>query len=262
MERGHFEIARFLLDNGAQIEAKNATGSTALHYAVFRGHIEFAKFLMDYGAQNVADGNGWTPLQYAANRGNLDFVKFLIDHGAQLEFKNVEGRIPLHYAVMQATMQGHLEVAKFLIDRGTKIEAKDNFGNNSLHNAAFNGSLEMVKLLVENGIQIDARNNLSATPFDISSRENHNEVANYLLEKKREAENQSPEIVSTNAVCIVCWEERGGLYVLNPCGHTSLCELCCFNLIKKRYPCPTCRKPIDSYIKMFFQAPEDAFSST
>ena len=118
-------------------------------------------------------------------------------------------------------------------------------------------ALKIVKLLVENGAQIDVTNNNNDTPFYLANRENHVEMAKYLLEKKREVENQKPpENFCTKDPCIICLEPRNALYVLNPCGHTSLCEICCYNLNREaRAKCPTCRKPVKNYIKMFFQAP-------
>ena len=127
-----------------------------------------------------------------------------------------------------------------------------------LHFACKKGFLEMTKFLVEHGAQIETRNNNNETPFFLSNRENHDQITKYLLEKKREVDIRNPETASTNALCIICMEQRGGFYVLHPCGHASLCELCCVNLIKQNHAkCPSCRKPAKDYIKMFFQAPEE-----
>ena len=80
------------------------------------------------------------------------------------------------------------------------------------------------------------------------------------MEKKREFENANPQetIISSRAPCIICFQPRNALYVLNPCGHTSLCEFCAIKLTEERYAkCPTCRKPVRNYIKLFFQVPEE-----
>ena len=125
--------------------------------------------------------------------------------------------------------------------------------------------IDYVKLLVEKGARIDILNNNNETPFIIANRENREEICLFLLEKKRETENRNPEerySISNKAPCIICLQPRNGLYVLNPCGHTSLCEMCSYKITKERYPkCPYCRKPVRSYIKLYFQAAEEENSN-
>ena len=68
-------------------------------------------------------------------------------------------------------------------------------------------------------------------------------------------ENKIPEEnISNKALCIICFTPRNGIFVLSPCGHTSLCEPCCLNLKNQTEPeCPSCRKPMKDYMKIFFQ---------
>ena len=133
------------------------------------------------------------------------------------------------------------------------------FGDTPLHIASKNGHLEIVNFLVEKGAQIELTNHNNETPFYIANRENYKEIAKYLLEKKREAENQNPkEYFSNKDPCIICLEPRNSLFVLIPCGHMSLCEACSYNLIQQDYPkCPTCRKQVRDYTKVFYQAPKE-----
>lgn len=56
---------------------------TALHNAVVAGHYEVAKYLIEAGCDiNVQDSDGWTPLHCAASCNNLPLVKLLIENGA------------------------------------------------------------------------------------------------------------------------------------------------------------------------------------
>ena len=114
-----------------------------------------------------------------------------------------------------------------------------------------------MKILVEKGAPIDVTNNNNETPFYLANKGNHKGIAKYLLEKKRESENQNPkQTFSDKDPCIICFQPRNALYVLNPCGHTSLCEPCSYDLTNQTYPkCPTCRKPVRNYTKVFYQAP-------
>ena len=66
--------------------------------------------------------------------------------------------------------------------------------------------------------------------------------------------------ITNNEPCIICFRDRNGIYVFTPCGHISLCELCCVTLMSQNDDgsknCPTCRKPIQDYIN--FQQTEMA----
>ena len=156
-------------------------------------------------------------------------------------------------------MQPLIALQKFLAEKGAKIDTKDKDGLTPLHSAAKNGTIEIVKFLVLNGAQIDVTNNNNETPFYLANRGNHKKIAKYLLEKKQEFENQSPTenfSFSNKDLCIICFKPRNALYVLNPCGHTSLCEPCSYDLTNQPYPkCPTCRKPVRDYTKVFYQSP-------
>ena len=104
------------------------------------------------------------------------------------------------------------------------------------------------------------------TPLDLavqykSVSRNFRKVAKFLMEKMREQENEDiPEeivSVSTKSPCVICLAPRNGIYVLSPCGHASMCKFCCISIILQDNPkCPTCRKPAQIYMKIFFQEVE------
>ena len=72
------DIARILIEHGADVNAKAANDLTALHTAAARGDLESAKLLLDHGADiNAVSSDGKTPLAYAEERNQPDMVKFL-----------------------------------------------------------------------------------------------------------------------------------------------------------------------------------------
>jgi len=60
-----FEIAKKLIEKGANVNAKDERGDTALMRAVSWGHIKIVKLLIEKGANvNIKDNNGWTAMDY------------------------------------------------------------------------------------------------------------------------------------------------------------------------------------------------------
>ena len=93
-------------------------------------------------------------------------------------------------------------------------------------------------------------------PLDLANNCGHIEIVAYLRLKESQ-DDISEENISNKALCILCMLPRNGLYVLSPCGHTSLCKSCCKTVIsKENAKCPTCEKPVKDYMKIFFKAPE------
>ena len=289
-ERGNLMMVKFLINRGAQIEAKNNGGQNPLHYAY---NPEVAKYLIDNGTEiESKDNYGFTSLLWAAKIGNNDVVKCLIENGADVEAKSNLGKTSIH----TAAVSGHLEILTYLKEKGAQLESIDNIGNTPLHECFININvsktiqdtmkyliqnstnldikgkdgatvlhlavvserLDLVKCLIEHGASFDIRDSKGYTAFDMAKLQQNKEIAKILIQRKRDTENKNPpKTISDKALCIICFEPRNGLHVLLPCGHTSLCELCCFNLKNERYSkCPSCRKPVKDYQKIFFQEPE------
>src|SRR5687768_14950240 len=69
---GELEIAEFLLESGANVQATDESGETPLYSAIKRGRVEIAQILIDRGAKvNIKDVRQFTPLTTAAAAGEL-----------------------------------------------------------------------------------------------------------------------------------------------------------------------------------------------
>jgi ankyrin repeat protein len=80
--QNHIDIAKYLLEKGADVNAVKTDGVTALHMAARNGNIEMMMLLLQWGATiNAVDAKGWTPLDRAQKWGHQDAAEFLRQHG-------------------------------------------------------------------------------------------------------------------------------------------------------------------------------------
>jgi ankyrin repeat protein len=114
---GHKEVAEYLLDKGAEVNAAatNGTGYNALTGAVASGHTAVVSWLLANGADpNYRYGAGYSPLLTAAANGHLGIVSILLASGADLHAKTNDGKTALSFA----EERGHAEAAEFLRSHG------------------------------------------------------------------------------------------------------------------------------------------------
>lgn len=93
--KGHTDIAKYLLENGATVDLPNALGKTPLHRAVTASKGPVVKLLIEFGANvNAPDMYGYTPLHYAAFHGALECAKILVENNANMFAKEKSGKLP------------------------------------------------------------------------------------------------------------------------------------------------------------------------
>ncbi len=101
--------ATLLIEAGAEVNAQNKLGQTALHYALKTNHPDIAKKLLDKKADMALReiGTGVTPLHVAAQYGHSEIVEKMVKLGADIEIKDFTGCTPLHASLMRgmASMQ-------------------------------------------------------------------------------------------------------------------------------------------------------------
>jgi len=103
-EGGHAELAKLLLESGADLEARNHSGATALFYATQQGHQDVVQLLLldSRCDANVMKDDGSTPLFLAVLNGRLDIVRMLLDAGASVDIRSLAGDTPLSIAKQNA----------------------------------------------------------------------------------------------------------------------------------------------------------------
>jgi ankyrin repeat protein len=202
----HLKIVKFLIDNGADVNAKDWYGTTVLIPVAEWGNLEIVKYLIDNGADvNAKDRSGDTVLMLVAFWGDLEIVRLLIDKGADANAKDVVGETVL----MLAAKGGNPEVVKFLVDQGLDVNAETNDGETALMRAtdwdyqlyienkhkrggccgeyedgqvpaALGKHLEIVKYLIDKGADVNAKDKNGQTAVSLASEKNQTEIVQYL----------------------------------------------------------------------------------
>jgi hypothetical protein len=94
-EDAGLEAGQFLLNHGADIDARDQEDGTAVIYAVIDGNIEVTRMLLERGALiDVRGLNGWTALHYAASGDRVRLARLLLEHGADVNVRNDNGATP------------------------------------------------------------------------------------------------------------------------------------------------------------------------
>jgi ankyrin len=171
---GHSDIAAALLAGGADANARDGEGRTALHQAVHADQQRLGRrkagaqrvrfpwdpvvetneqpvitVLASGGANvNATDKRGVTPLHVAAYSGYDAAVDLLLANGANARVKTREGTTPLHsVAVGDGGVSTRLHIAESLLAAGAEVTARDKAGKTPLDLARKKGEREMVELL-------------------------------------------------------------------------------------------------------------------
>lgn len=104
--------------NKSLVNIEMQFGRTLLILAVQNGRTEIARALLDAGANiNYPDENGNTPLMLAAQNGNLEIVHLLLDRGATINLFNKKKQTALNLALIK----GHQNVVTLLVQRKAKL---------------------------------------------------------------------------------------------------------------------------------------------
>ncbi|XP_037037865.1 putative ankyrin repeat protein RF_0381 [Bradysia coprophila] len=134
--------------------AINVHGDTDLEFsrAALDETPDRVKDLLEKGANiNARDEDGDTALMNASNNGRYETVKFLIENGADVNATDTNGKTPL----MFASAFDNSRIIKLLVDNGANINATDNSGWSALIYAAFDGRERSVRALLRKGADAD-----------------------------------------------------------------------------------------------------------
>lgn len=166
-----------------QIDQPDIFGRTPLHIAVQAGLLSHVAQLIDYGANiNAIDRSGWSALHMAAQANHIHIVQLLIHCNAHLDQQITGGNNRGYTALFLAIAAGHHPVIKLLLQHSADLNnIKDFYGDTLLHLTAKLGDLQTTDLLVHHGIDLDAGAE-GWTPLHRAAAAGHYAIVKRLLE--------------------------------------------------------------------------------
>ncbi|KKP03785.1 hypothetical protein THAR02_04115 [Trichoderma harzianum] len=161
-----------LLDSGAGVDETNADGETSLHLAAIFGKQANIELLINNGANMEArDGRGSTPLLLSVSdtpdKQPKECIRLLISLGANVTVADEVGRTLL---CLVARDENLADLIPEVLRAGAVIDEADDEGYTPLHLAAWYQCTEAIKLLVEHGASVETTNREADTPQMIAER--------------------------------------------------------------------------------------------
>ena len=159
--QGNTQAVRSLLSAGADVNATQGDGMTALHWAAVRGDVEIAEALISAGANVAATSRlgAYTPLLLASKSGSAPMIDTLLVAGAEANPATTTTEMT---PLMLAATAGSAEAVTLLLEHGADVNAKESsHGQTALMFAAALNHVDAVEALMEHdadpGIATDVR---------------------------------------------------------------------------------------------------------
>jgi len=156
-----------VLRAGAEVNAVDALGDTALHIACRNGHKDIVARLLKAGADVKATNKSgakpklkaFKPLHAVVGDGPEEVVFALFDLGFEVTALDAKGLSPLHLAAKA----GRSKIVEILIEKGCDLDQQDNRGRTPLHFASSEGHVACTTLLLEKGANVNVKTSAGTT---------------------------------------------------------------------------------------------------
>jgi hypothetical protein len=150
---------RAFLDAHPQVSVtkyRGVNGTHALHWASERGHAACVRMLLDQGADvHARDDCEWTALIFSSLYGQLECMQILIEAKADVNASNNDGRTAAH----DASISGHTECLQLLINNYADVNVRDLCGETPAMVVCRGGDLSCLQLLLDNKADLNLRDN-------------------------------------------------------------------------------------------------------
>ena len=176
--QGHLDVVQALVAAGADVNAKDNSGRSALFHALEARYDDVADLLLSQPKLdlNAHGKNGTTALISYVWRERPDVVKSLLDRGADVNSQDDDGDTALH----GAAENGNMEIIQLLLAKGAQLNARNKVGGTPLMWAAVYGNDDAVKELLKAGADKSLKDEDGKTARDWAIKNNRTNVAQIL----------------------------------------------------------------------------------
>jgi ankyrin repeat protein len=197
---GHYRDVAALIQQGADVNAKDRDGKSALMYAIGYHDWDIARALIQAGADTtVAAKDGKSILFAAIEEKNTELALLLIDNSRAKNLSGTAGLSPL----LPAVASSNVKVIEALLRAGVDPNVAGGEGKTPLHLAAEKGQAPIVTILIQAGAAIEAVDWSRRTPLLEALIENRTDTAKLLLGSgadihARDEDGDTPLLVAVN----------------------------------------------------------------
>lgn len=200
----HHPVVKYALEHGADVNAKDDNGFTALINSSFRQKMESVRILVEHGADvNIKGRNEMTALNTACIGGWVPVVKYLLEHGANPNV-TMEGFTPLHnICTYPGNNINHMAVMTLLIHHGANVSQQDPYLMTPLARTCFMNKLDLFNILMTLGAKssVNFQDVNGMTPLHLATIFGCREMVKVLLDNGADVtitdkDGQTPEMLA------------------------------------------------------------------
>ena len=188
--RGDIETVRSLLREGADVNAAQGDGMTAIHWSAVNNNAQMIRVLLYAGAnlETTTRLGGYTPLHLASREGLAEAVQALLEAGSKATTVTTTGVRAIHLAAQA----GNPDAIGALLEHDADINARDEYaGRTPLIFATAQNRLEAMKTLIESGADValstEIKDNVALSAGDNRERQRRARIRQAALEPQPQA---------------------------------------------------------------------------
>ena len=153
-EKGNLNVLKLLHNSEVNIHQVLSNGKNSIMSALFgNGDYETVRWLVEQGLDvNHSNKDGFTAAHCAALKGNLNVLKLLHNSGANIQQQNNRGKNSIMFALSGT---GDSDTVRWLLEQGVNVNHSNKDGLTAVHYAAQQGNVNVLKLLQHRGANID-----------------------------------------------------------------------------------------------------------